>query len=168
MKIGVISDTHGLLRPEITRVFQGVDLIVHAGDIGRAAVLKALEDLAPVIAVKGNVDRGKWAESLRETQVVEAQSTLLYVIHEIEGLDLDPSAAGFGAIIHGHSHMPLAVEKDGVWYLNPGSAGPRRFRLPVSVAILNVDGKSISWGLITLEDPSDSLDPRPILSTGST
>jgi putative phosphoesterase len=167
LKIGVISDTHGLLRPEITRVFHGVDLIVHAGDIGRAAVLKALGDLAPVVAVKGNVDRGEWAESLRETQVVEAQATFLYVIHEIEKLDLEPSAAGFAAVIHGHSHVPLAVEKDGVLYLNPGSAGPRRFRLPASVAILDVDGKSISWRLITLEGPSEPLHPRPISSAGS-
>ena len=167
MKIGVISDTHGLLRPEIPKVFQGVDLIVHAGDIGRAAVLKALGDLAPVVAVKGNVDRGEWAESLRDTQVVEVQATFLYVIHEIEKLDLDPSAAGFAVVIHGHSHMPRAVEKDGVWYLNPGSAGPRRFRLPVSAAILNVDGKSVSWHLITLEDSSAPLRPRPILSAGS-
>jgi uncharacterized protein len=167
MKIGIISDTHGLLRPEIPKVFHGVDLIVHAGDIGRAAVLEALRDLAPVVAVKGNVDRGEWAKSLPEAQVVEAQAVFLYVIHEIERLDLDSSAAGFGAVIHGHSHIPLAVEKSGVLYLNPGSAGPRRFRLPVSVAILDVNGESISWRLITLESPSGPLPPRPISSTGS-
>jgi predicted phosphodiesterase len=99
---------------------------------------------------------------------VEARSAFLYVIHEIGRLDLDPSAAGFAAVIHGHSHMPLAVEKNGVLYLNPGSAGPRRFRLPVSVAILNVNGMSMSCRLITLEDPTGEPHPRPIWSTGST
>lgn len=166
LKIGVISDTHGLLRPEIPKVFDGVDLIVHAGDIGRALVLDALGELAPVVAVKGNMDRGEWARSLRETQVVEVQSAFLYVIHEIGKMDLDPSAARFAAVIHGHSHMPVAVEKDGVLYLNPGSAGPRRFRLPVSVAILNVSGISISWRMITIEDPTEGFHPRPILSSG--
>jgi putative phosphoesterase len=167
LKIGVISDTHGLLRPEIARIFHGVDLIVHAGDIGKAAVLKALGDMAPVVAVKGNVDRGQWADPLRETQVVEVGTGFLYVIHEIERLDLEPSVAGFAGVIHGHSHMPLAVEKEGVLYLNPGSAGPRRFRLPVSVAILNVNGRKISWRLIALEKPSNPQRPLPISSTES-
>jgi putative phosphoesterase len=163
--IGVISDTHGLLRPEIPEIFHGVDLIVHAGDIGSAAVLQALGDLAPVVAVKGNVDRGEWAKSLRETQVVEVEAAFLYVIHEIGRLDLKPSTAGIAAVIHGHSHMPVAEEKNGVLYLNPGSAGPRRFRLPVSVAILNVSGRHISWRMVTLEVPSGPHYPRPIWST---
>ncbi len=141
--IGVISDTHGLVRPEAIDALRGSELIVHAGDIGGPEVLQALREVAPVVAVRGNNDRDGWAKTLKETEVVELGDVLLYVLHDIHTLDLDPAAAGFGAVISGHSHRPLLQERHGVLYLNPGSAGPRRFALPIAVARLRVRGTAL-------------------------
>jgi len=139
--IGLISDTHGLLRPEALRALDDSDLIIHAGDVGDPEILKSLKALAPVFAVRGNVDTEPWALALPETEVVETDPATIYVLHDIHGLDLDPVAAGFHIIVSGHSHKPARTEHDGVIFLNPGSAGPRRFDLPVTVARLNVSQK---------------------------
>lgn len=141
--VGVVSDTHSLVRPETVRALRGVDLVIHAGDIGDQSVLDALGEIAPVKAVRGNIDRGAWAERLPLTEVVEVESSLIYVIHEIGQLDLDPAAAGFHAVISGHSHKPSCETRDGVLFLNPGSAGPRRFTLPVALALLRVSGTDL-------------------------
>lgn len=151
IKVGLISDTHGLLRPEALRSLQDSDFIIHAGDICDAAVLEQLSVLAPVTAVRGNNDRGAWAGAIPETNVLAVGATLLYVIHNIDELDIDPVAAGFHAVIYGHSHKPLVEEKRGVLFINPGSAGPRRFRLPVSTAQLLISGTGIVPRLMTLE-----------------
>ena len=150
--VGVISDTHGLLRPEALEVLEGVDLIVHAGDIGSPEIIDALRELAPVFAIRGNVDRGIWADEFSATEIVEVDDLLLYVLHDLGQLDLDPAAAGFRVVIHGHSHDPKIAEKQGVVYLNPGSAGPRRLRLPISMARMVVgdvagqeDHRPTSW-----------------------
>lgn len=148
--MGVIADTHGLVRPEAVKALEDVELIVHAGDIGTPEVLEVLADIAPVIAVRGNNDTGSWAVSLPETAVVEVGSMALYVLHDIKTLDLDPTAAGFAAVISGHSHRPALVKRQQVLFLNPGSAGPRRFKLPVSVARLVIQGDAISARLIEL------------------
>lgn len=139
--IGLISDTHGLLRPEALRALDDCDLIIHAGDVGDPEILKSLKALAPVFAVRGNVDTEPWALALPETEVVETDPATIYVLHDIHGLDLDPVAAGFHIVVSGHSHKPARTEHDGVIFLNPGSAGPRRFDLPVTVARLNVSQK---------------------------
>ena len=136
--IGVISDTHGLVRPEALAASHGSDLIVHAGDIGSPDVIKALQTLAPVFAVRGNVDRDAWARRLPKTQVVEVDSVFLYVLHDVNELDLDPVAANFHVVVSGHSHRPSVTQERGILFLNPGSAGRRRFRLPVTVAKLVV------------------------------
>ena len=136
--IGVISDTHGLLRPEALAALRGSDLIVHAGDIGSPDVIEALQGLAPVSAVRGNVDREAWAGQFPKTQVVEVKGVLLYVLHDLNELDLDPVAANFQVVISGHSHRPSVKKDGGVLFLNPGSAGRRRFRLPVTVARLTI------------------------------
>lgn len=154
VEVGVISDTHGLLRPEALVALAGVDLIVHAGDVGSPDVLTRLADLAPVTAVRGNNDRGPWAEALPETEVVEVAGASLFVLHDLGRLDLDPRAAGFHAVICGHSHVPQAAVRDGVLYLNPGSAGPRRFRLPVAVARLTVEGSRLAARIVTLTPPA--------------
>lgn len=132
--VGVVSDTHGLLRMEALEALEGVDLIVHAGDIGSPQIIEALEELAPVCAVRGNVDRGIWAGEFSETEIVEVDGLDLHVLHDLGQLDLDPATAGFRVVIYGHSHDPKVTEKQGVVYLNPGSAGPRRMRLPISMA----------------------------------
>ncbi|MEX0830833.1 MAG: metallophosphoesterase family protein [Nitrospirales bacterium] len=136
--IGVISDTHGLVHPELLDILKGVELIIHAGDIGGAEVLNALETIAPVKAVCGNNDRGQWADHLPHDLVIEYGSHRFYVVHELDLLDLDPAAAEFSAVIYGHSHRPFAETKNGVLYLNPGSAGPRRFALPTALAKLHI------------------------------
>jgi uncharacterized protein len=151
--IGVISDTHGLLRPEAVAALAGVERIVHAGDIGSPDVLSRLGRVAPVVAVRGNNDRDAWAASIPETEVVEIGGVSLYVLHDLHELDLDPRAAGFAAVIAGHSHQPRMDERDGVLYLNPGSAGPRRFKLPISLARLTVTGPRVRAELVTLEIP---------------
>ena len=138
-RIGLISDTHGLLREEALAALRGSELIVHAGDVGRAEILDALRGIAPVVAVRGNVDTAEWAEALPLTEVVEANEARLYVLHNLSDLDLNPRAAGFDIVITGHTHRPVQFEKDGVLYINPGSAGPRRFSLPVTVGFVTVE-----------------------------
>ena len=137
--IGLISDTHGLLRPQALRALEGSDLIVHAGDVGSAEILEALKTLAPVFAVRGNVDTESWALALPETEVIEMDPATIYILHDVHTLDFDPVAAGFQIIVSGHSHKPGRAEKSGVLYVNPGSAGPRRLDLPVTVALLHLD-----------------------------
>jgi uncharacterized protein len=138
MRIGIISDTHGLLRPEAERALQGVDRIVHAGDVGDPEILKRLKRIAPVFAVRGNVDTSPWAQVLPLTTVVEAEGASLYVLHNLRELDLRPDGGKFDFVISGHTHQPEQAEKNGVLYINPGSAGPRRFNLPVTLALLDL------------------------------
>jgi len=135
--IGLISDTHGLLRPQALAALEGSELIIHAGDVGDPKILEALKNIAPVFAVRGNVDTQPWARALPETEVVTIGGATIYVLHDVHALDLDPVAAGFQMIVSGHSHQPGSAEKRGVLYVNPGSAGPRRFNLPVTVARLH-------------------------------
>src|SRR5882757_3332730 len=134
--VGLISDTHGLLRPEALAALGGSDFIIHAGDIGNPEVLAGLSALAPVTAIRGNVDRGDWASGLPQTDVLQCGETFIYVVHNLAELDLDPVAAGFQAVVSGHSHSPRIQEKDGVLFVNPGSAGPRRFSQPIAVGRL--------------------------------
>ncbi len=141
--VGVIADTHGLLRPEALEALRGVSFILHAGDVGKPEILGKLEEVAPVKAVRGNVDRGAWAQQLPVTEVVEVGGVFFYMLHSLEDLDLDPAAAGFQVVVFGHSHKPSVEEKKGVLYLNPGSAGPRRFKLPVALARVRVRGQEV-------------------------
>ena len=141
--VGVISDTHGLLRPEAVGTLRGSDYIIHAGDVGDAEILKQLNAIAPVTAVRGNVDREPWARKLPETQVLEAGGISIYILHSVADLDLKPEAAGFAAVVSGHSHIPKQEVRNGVLYFNPGSAGPRRFKLPVSVGRLVIEGGKV-------------------------
>jgi putative phosphoesterase len=150
-RLGVISDTHGLLRPQALRALAGADLIVHAGDVGGPEVLEALRALAPVVAVRGNNDRGPWARALAATEVVERAGRRVYVLHDLKQLDLDPRAAGFDAVIAGHSHQPRVERRRDVLYLNPGSAGPRRFRLPVALAWLDLDTARVEAEIVQLD-----------------
>ena len=147
--IGIISDTHGLLRPQALDALRGVERILHAGDVGKREILDSLRSIAPVVAVRGNVDREAWTASLRETEAVEVGSHLLYMLHDFSQLDLNPNAAGFSAVIYGHSHQPSVEWRGGVLYLNPGSAGPRRFTLPVTLARLRV-GETIEAEIVHL------------------
>jgi hypothetical protein len=151
--LGIISDTHGLVRPELFRELAGVDMIVHAGDIGKPAVLEELKRIAPVIAVRGNVDRGPWTDALRETELVELfPGRTLFLLHDIEQLDLDPKATGVSAVVCGHSHKPSISETNGVLYLNPGSAGPRRcFSLPVTLMRAEITPDTFVPRLIKLD-----------------
>jgi uncharacterized protein len=142
-RVGLVSDTHGLLRPELVQALAGCQLILHAGDVGRPEVLDGLRQVAPVAAVRGNVDRGPWAQQLRLSEVVEVEESLIYLIHDVTAMDLDPAAAGFQAVISGHTHRAGSFRDRGVLYINPGSAGPRRLRLPVSAALLRVVGKDL-------------------------
>jgi putative phosphoesterase len=143
MIIGVISDTHRLLRPEAVELLRGSAHIIHAGDIGSPEIVPALKRIAPVTAIRGNVDTEAWARSFAETEVVELAGLHIYVIHDVNALDLNPRAAGFAAVISGHSHQPKKEVKDGVLYFNPGSAGPRRFKLPISVGRLEIGAQGI-------------------------
>jgi len=149
--IGLISDTHGLVRPQALQALQGVDLIIHAGDIGTPEVIAALKRIAPVMAIKGNNDRGSWAKSLPDTKLVQISAAKLYVIHNVKELDCDPVARGIQVVISGHSHKPSVVHRDGVLYVNPGSAGPRRFKLPVAVGKLYVNKLNVTAEVIELE-----------------
>jgi uncharacterized protein len=148
--VGLISDTHGLLREEALSALQGSDLIIHAGDVGNAEIIEKLRAVAPVVAVRGNVDQGAWASRLPMTAVVEAGSTLIYVLHDIQQLDFDPVVSEFKIVISGHSHKPGSSERRGVQYINPGSAGPRRFQLPVTVARLSLNQKPWAVNFIDL------------------
>jgi uncharacterized protein len=150
MIIGVISDTHGLLRPEAVEALRGSDYIIHAGDIGGPDILSKLAQLAPVTAVRGNVDREKWARKIPETNVLEIGGVFIYVLHDLQSLDLKPEAAGFSAVTSGHSHVPGKEIRNGVLYFNPGSAGPRRFKLPVSVGRLIADAGKVRGEVIML------------------
>ena len=149
--IGVISDTHGLLRPQAVKALRGVELIIHAGDLGGPEVLARLTAIAPVQAVRGNVDKGDWARPLPRNRVVAVDGVQLYVLHNLYELDLNPGAAGLAAVIYGHSHEPSLESQDGVLYLNPGSAGPRRFSLPVTLALLRVTGEALKVEFIKLK-----------------
>jgi len=151
MKVGIISDTHGLLRPEAVELLRGSEHIIHAGDIGSPEVISALEKIAPVTAIRGNVDTQPWTRRFAETEVVEVAGLHIYVIHDVNALDLNPRAAGFAAVISGHSHQPEQEMKDGVLYFNPGSAGPRRFSLPISIGRLQISRQGIQGSLHTLE-----------------
>ena len=150
MILGVISDTHGLLRPEAVAALRGVDRIIHAGDIGAPEVLAALGEIAPVTAVRGNNDRAAWARAIPLTQVVDAGGVLVYVIHDVGELDVDPIAGGFGVVVAGHSHQPRNELRDGVLWFNPGSAGARRFKLPIAVGRLTIDAGRARGEIVTL------------------
>ena len=150
--VGLISDTHGLLRPEALAALAGVDLIIHAGDVGKAEILDHLREIAPVIAVRGNVDTEPWTEVLPATAVAEAGPVLIYVLHNLRELDLDPAAAEFQIVVSGHTHKPVRFEREGVLYINPGSAGPRRFTLPISAARLDL--RVVPWRVDFVEIPS--------------
>ena len=151
MIIGVISDTHGLLRPEAVKMLRGSEHIIHAGDIGAPEIIPELEKIAPVTAIRGNVDTQEWAGRFPETEVVELAGLYLYIIHDANALDLNPKAAGFAAVISGHSHKPKQEVKDGVLYFNPGSAGPRRFTLPISLGRLTIDGGHLSGEIFQID-----------------
>lgn len=148
--VGVISDTHGLLRPEAVAALHGSDVIIHAGDVGDSEILDRLREIAPTFTVRGNIDTSPWAQALPLTEVVEVGRAQFYVLHNLMDLGLDPKAAGFAAVISGHTHRPHAQVRHDVLYLNPGSAGPRRFRLPIAVARIEVNGSHISHEIIEL------------------
>jgi putative phosphoesterase len=151
LRVGVISDTHGLLRAEARAFLTGCDYIIHAGDVGNAAILEELEALAPVIAVRGNNDAEPWAKELRETELIRLGGIFVYIIHELSRLDIDPKSLGVRAVICGHSHKPLIEERAGIIYVNPGSCGPRRFKLPVAIGELLVEGSNVRARIIELE-----------------
>lgn len=151
LRIGLISDTHGLLRPEAVAFLRGCEHIVHGGDVGSAEVITQLSALAPVTAVRGNNDGGPWAQSLRETELVQVGAAFLYVIHDVAELDIDPPAAGVQAVVSGHSHKPRIERRDSVLYINPGSAGPRRFTLPIALGEILVDGANVSARNVALD-----------------
>jgi putative phosphoesterase len=154
LRVGLISDTHGLLRADATEFLRGCDHILHAGDIGGPEILEQLAALAPLAAVRGNNDTQSWAASLPETQLLELAGAKLFMIHNLEKLELDACASGVQVIVSGHSHRPCVYERHGVVYLNPGSAGPRRFNLPISVAELKICGAAISPRLVELAAPT--------------
>lgn len=143
MMIGIISDTHGLLRPEARERLSGVDHIIHAGDIGRPEVIAGLRELAPTTAIKGNIDKGQWAENIPDTEWLTLGGRTFYVLHNLNEIDLDPAAAGIDVVVSGHSHQPKIETGGSVLYLNPGSAGPRRFTLPIALAIVELTGDAI-------------------------
>ena len=149
--VGIISDTHGLLRPEAVDALQGTDFIIHAGDIGKAAIIDELSTIAPIVAVRGNMDNEDWAYKLKRSEIVEKNNILLYVIHDIGRMDLDPAVSDIRVLISGHSHRPSTGSHKGVLYINPGSAGPRRSKLPVSLALLHINGKSLDAQIIKLK-----------------
>ncbi len=149
--IGLISDTHGLIRPQALAALRGVDLIIHAGDIGKPEVLQSLRKFAPLIAVKGNVDRDGWAKSLPESKTIRIGAVRVYVIHNVNELGFNPAARGYRVVISGHSHKPSVVTREGVLFVNPGSAGPRRFNLPVALGKLRIEEREVSAEAVYLE-----------------
>jgi uncharacterized protein len=150
VRIGVISDTHGLVRPEALSALRGSDLLLHAGDIGKPDVLQDLESIGSLVAIRGNIDRGMWASHLPDETVVEVKGTRLYLIHNINDFKRDARREGYGIVVSGHSHRPSIQQRDGVLFLNPGSAGPRRFKLPVAVAKIRIDGTKVRSEVIEL------------------
>jgi uncharacterized protein len=159
-RVGVISDTHGLLRPEATAALAGCDPIIHAGDIGDCEILDGLSSLATVIAVRGNNDHGAWAERLPHSQCVRIAGVPICVLHDLASLDFDPSERDVRVVVTGHSHRPLVRERDGVLYVNPGSAGPRRFKLPVAVAHLTLTAGNVTAGIVELAVANAALPRR--------
>lgn len=151
LRVGVISDTHGLLRPQARTFLLGCDHIVHGGDITDASVLDELSKIAAVTAVRGNNDRGAWAEKIRETELITIGDIRIYAIHDLGDLDIDPRTAGVHVVVSGHTHKPFTQEREGVLFVNPGSAGPRRFKLPISIAELTIDGARVSSRTVELE-----------------
>jgi uncharacterized protein len=150
LRLGVISDTHGLLRPQAIAALRGSDLIIHAGDVGNASVIETLREIAPTFAIRGNVDTGTWASALPSVSLVDVGPLLFYVLHDIADLDVDPMTAGFAAVVFGHSHQPSIETRGRVLWLNPGSAGPRRFRLPVTLARVAVTGRELKPEIVEL------------------
>jgi uncharacterized protein len=153
-RVGVISDTHGLLRPQALRFLEGCDSIIHCGDICEQRVIDELSSIAPVAAVRGNNDRGDWARALPESELLKIGKILIYAIHDLSLIDIDPKTSGVAVVLSGHSHKPQIEQRDGVTYLNPGSAGPRRFKLPISIAELVVKGDSFSARIAELDSPA--------------
>jgi len=149
--VGVVSDTHGLLRPEALEILRGSNYIIHAGDVGSPEILDQLAAIAPLTAIRGNIDTSAWASKLPETEVLEVGGISIYILHDLAKLDLNPKAAGFAAVICGHSHAPKQETRDGVLYFNPGSAGPRRFKLPVSIGKLTIENGSVRGEVILLQ-----------------
>ena len=152
-RLGLISDTHGLLRPEAVDLLRGCDHIVHAGDVGDPAILEALGVLAPVTAVRGNVDREPWAQALPETEMLDVDGLLVYVLHDLGALDIDPAAAEVGLVVSGHSHKPVIEQRRSVLYVNPGSAGPRRFKLPISLGEIVIERGVPTARIVELRAP---------------
>jgi putative phosphoesterase len=150
LRVGVISDTHGLFRPEAREFLVGCDYIIHGGDVGRAQILDELALMAPLISVRGNNDTEPWAARLRETELIRVGNIFVYVIHNIAELHIDPAAAGVRVVISGHSHKPQIEERDGILYVNPGSCGPRRFKLPISAGEISVSGSAVRARIVTL------------------
>ncbi len=148
--LGIISDTHGLLRCEALDALRGSELIIHAGDVGKAEILESLRKIAPVVAVRGNVDTAPWAEELPETNIVQVGAHRIFILHDRSQLGIDPAHAGFAAVVFGHTHKPLADFQEGVMFLNPGSAGPRRFKLPISIALVRVSASRLQPEIIDL------------------
>lgn len=151
LRIGLISDTHGLLRPEASTFLRGCAHIVHAGDVGKQKILEDLSAIAPTTAVRGNNDTGPWAETLAETQLLHFEKIFLYLIHDLSELEIDPQAAGVGVVVSGHSHQPVIRERGDVLYINPGSAGPRRFKLPISLGEIVIAGRSVTPRIVELD-----------------
>lgn len=152
MIIGVISDTHGRMNAKALKALEGCHIIIHAGDIGTQDILNDLRTIAPVYAVRGNIDKAAWALSLPVTEVVEVEGKLIYVIHNMDMLDLEPKAAGIDVVVYGHSHHPKKEERNGVLYFNPGSAGPKRFKLPICLGRITIEKDSIHTDWVDLED----------------
>jgi putative phosphoesterase len=150
LRVGVLADTHGLFRPEARAFLTGCDYIIHGGDVGRPRILEELALMAPLISVKGNNDTEPWAASLRETELIRVANIFVYVIHNLAELDIDPAAAGVRVVISGHSHKPMIEERDGILYLNPGSCGPRRFKLPISAGEITVSGSAVRARIVNL------------------
>ncbi len=151
LRVGLVSDTHGLLRPAAKTFLQGSDYIIHGGDIGRPEILEELATLASVTAVRGNNDKGLWAELLRDTEILQVGEVLVYVIHDLAQIDIEPGVAGMRVVVSGHSHKPHVEERDGVLFVNPGGSGPRRFKLPITVGELLIDGNSVSARIVELD-----------------
>jgi putative phosphoesterase len=156
LQVGLISDTHGLLRPQATAALHGSNFIVHAGDIGDSSILDRLSKIAPTTAVRGNNDKGTWASRVPQTEVLQVGAVLIYIVHDLAQLEIDPAASGFHVVVSGHSHRPVVEWRDGVLFINPGSAGPRRFKLPVSVATLTIAHAVITPRLVELNVHSNA------------